>query len=67
MSHDIDEKCHNGQFRLQTQELQIIARDWPVGLFQNHGVHIIEMVVDGTRGWQFMFVSRVRVVSSYEY
>ena len=50
MSHDIDEKGHNGQFRLQTRELQIIARDWLVGFFQNHGVHLIEMMADGTRG-----------------
>lgn len=47
MSHDIDEKGYNGQFRLQTRELQIIARDW-----QNQGVHLIEMVADGTGTWE---------------
>lgn len=52
MSHDIDEKGHNGQFRLQTRELQIIARDWLVGFFQNQGVHLIEMVADGTGTWE---------------
>ena len=52
MSHDIDEKGYNGQFRLQTGELQIIARDWPVGFFQNQGVHLMEMVADGTGTWE---------------
>ena len=52
MSHDIDEKGYNGQFRLQNWELQIIARDWPACFFQNHGVHFIEMVADGTGTWE---------------
>ena len=34
MSHDIDEKGNDGQFRLQTLELQIIARDRPIGFFK---------------------------------
>ena len=51
MSHDIDEKGYNGQFRLQTRELQIIAR-LTCRVFQNQGVHLIEMVADGTGTWE---------------